>query len=293
MSFQSTSKQDLVDAVNSKNSRTFKVTDFLFSDPKVVAGTWREQSTTRNTALRLTGAPGSGYQKSQVVTYDRLKLSDLTNIAGFAVKANRPATVHAMMDQLTYYTGIRFTTDDLEDLPITLDANGAGNAQLSAKPTSVGWIGSVMIPVTLGGIDFAGAVTTPTLLGLQYPNPEAVPGTDTMGSLYLYAYDFTAYDPDFMMQAPGVISSDFGDLLVTALKALDVSAGKNLWNNSAGSTAWSVQGATIVSNGQNQPTYPTNQNYKYVMALDLRSAVTIPKGRLYLHYNDPFDPNDF
>jgi hypothetical protein len=38
---------------------------------------------------------------------------------------------------------------------------------------------------------------------------------------------------------------------------------------------------------------PTNPNFKYVMVLQLAAQVTTPAGLLYLHYNDPFNPDDF
>lgn len=291
MSFQTQSVEDLIYYVNAKNGTTLAKADLNFSAPKVVSGSWQEQFTAKNTAIRLMSTEASQYQGRQVVLYDRLNFASLANIAGWKVKAYQPVTTHDLLPAIKYYTGINLTVDDIEDLPITLDGQGAGNAQISAKPTSIGWIGSVMLPVTLGGIALSEELTNADLAGLNYPT--ANPGNDTMGPVYLYGYDFSAYTVDLIDMPTGVLNGANASILVTALQTLDVGTGKTLWNTNAGSTTWSIEGATIVSNGLNNPSLPTNPAYKYVMAIDLRGDVTIPTGRLYIHYNDPFDPEDF
>lgn len=277
--------------LNAKNpTANLQEADLTFSNPKVVAGTWLEGVTSKNTAIQLTAKPSAAYQGSNIYKYDRLNLASLASIAGVQIKADNPSTTWDVLKSLEYYSGVRLTQDDVEDLAIVND-NGTLSAVLSAKTTSIGWIGSVSITVQAGGAFIDQDLTNPDLQGLNYPTNN--PGTDIMSSVYLYGYDFTTYVADLIDLQPGVITDTVAGKLVTALQTLDVSSGKALWNASSSSTAWSLQGATVVSNGLNSSSLPTNQSYKYVLALDLRNDVTTPVGRLYFHYNDPFNPNDF
>jgi hypothetical protein len=291
MPFQVASKDDLVALVNAKNSTAFTVADFDYSNPRVVAGSWQEELTDKNTAVRLLASEASIYQGNVIVLYDRLSLNSLAQISGWRVSADEPATTHDLIDAIAIYTGIRFTTDDIEDLAITLDGTGAGTAVISAKPNSLGWIGNVNLPVTKGGALLDDQITTPLLEGLNYPSAS---DADTYAEIYTYGYDFTSYTEQLIDLEEGTeLTGTDLTAVRDMLAAVDISSGKTLWNTDAGSTTWSLAGAQIVKNGLNSPTLPTNPNYKYVLGLQLRGDLTVPKGTLYMHYNDPFDPNDF
>ena len=290
MSYQLKSKASFLQYLNAANASALVEADLDFSNPKVVAGTWREGQTAHNTAIQLSAKASAAYQGNKVITYDRLNLASLANIAGVKIVANNPNSTYDILNNLKYFTGVDLTSDDVEDLPyVTVGSDRA--IVLSAKPNSVGWYGSVQFTVVPGGAPLDASLTTTNLLGLNYPTNN--PGADTMASVYLYGYDFTAYTSDLINLVSGALADADATKIMNMLKAKDVSAGKTLWNVDSGSTAWSLQGATIVSNGLNSSSLPTNQNYKYVLAIDLRGAVTIPTGRLYFHYNDPFNPNDF
>jgi len=291
MSYQLPDQDSILSYVNALNGTTFKAGDVTFSNPQVVNGTWREQATAHNSAVRLVGVEARGYQGRQVVLYDRLDISSLTHIPGFRVLADDPATVHDLLETIQLYTGIRFSVDDLEDTPVFIDTDSKRKAVLSAKPNSLGWVGSLQVEVGQGGILIDENVTMTDLPGLNYPTAS---DADTYGLVYTYGYDFTAYFDTLIAIEEGALPNETADVLVTALKALDVSAGATLWNNTPGQTAWCLNGATVVYSGLNDPeTMPTNPLYKYVVALTLASGVTTPAGTLYFHFNDPFNPDDF
>lgn len=294
--FQLPSKADIVRGLNSANGTSFLLSDLAFSNPKVVSGSWQGIASTRNTAIRVTAASAS-YQGSKVIQYNRLDLGQLANLHGIErLAAWEPKSTWDLLDPLAFYTGIKFDQTDLQNLPITLNADGSGQAQLSADPNSLGWIGSVVLSFVKGGVGLDSALTTTNLDGLNYPVSDAVapPTSAIQGPVYLYPYDFTSWQNTLLTYAPGVLSSNQADFLVAAIKAVDVGSGKSNWVNDSTSTAWNLNGASIVSNGLNNPnTLPTNPAYKYVLQLQLAANQTTPSGMLYLHYNDPFDPNDF
>lgn len=296
--FQYPSLNDLVRAINAANGTSFLTTDLSFSNPKVVAGTWQGNNSDRNTAIKAVAA-APAYQGSQVVLYNRLDLAQLANFPGWKLKLNNPAQTYDALPQLKYYFGIAFAQADLQNLSVTVGGDGSGTLNLVADPNSLGWQGSVALPFTLGGAPLDVAAATTQLPGLNYPvsDPPSVPGTSVYGPAYLYPYDFTNYTPTIINYTPGVLTTTQADFLVASLKAIDIGTGAAIWNDTTTGgtfTTWNLTGATIVSNGLNDPVNnPTNPAYKYVMVLQLRSDVTIPTGLLYLHYNDPFNPNNF
>jgi hypothetical protein len=294
--FQIPSLTDLLNAINAANGTSFLLTDLSYSQPKVVAGTWQGLSSDRNTAVKVT-AVASQYQGSQVILYNRLDLGQLANLPGIAnLAVTGPLHTWDILPQLLYYTGIQFIQGDLQNLPITLNGDGTGQVQLSADPNSLGWQGSVMLNVVSGGVLIDAAASVTQLPGINYPVSDALapPASATYGPAYLYPYDFTTYQPTFLTYAPGACTQAQLDYILAAIKALDVGAGTTLWVDTGANTAWNLTGATILSNGLNNAAVtPTNPAFKYVMALQLAASVPQPAGVLYLHYNDPFNPNNF
>ena len=277
-------------SLNAANSTAYTVNDFTFGVPQVLSGTWQGQVTTRNTGIKLTAQSGSAYQGKVNLTYDRLNLASLTaaNLPGFKCSAYQVTSVFGLLPMLQYWTGIQFTTDDLEDTALTDNGDGTQSTTLKAKVGSLGWIGQASLTITKGAAPIDQLVTVTSLNGLNYPTAN---DTDTYAQLYLYPYDFTSYFSTLSVLAPGVVNSTQANALRDMLLAVDTGAGKALWVNTAGVTAWNLAGATVVSNGLNSQSLPTNSSYKYVLGLRLDPTVLTPAGLSYLHYNDPFDAN--
>lgn len=274
--------------VNLANATAYTLTDLLVSKPQVVSGSWHEQVTLKNTVVRLSAAPGSPYKGNKQVVYDRLNLANLAGMKGFSVYAYQIPDVHGLIPAIANYTGLHFSTADLNNVSLVDNGDGNLKAVLTAHPDSIAWIGSVELIVKPGGVPLDQAVGVPNLPGLNYPTAN---DQDTFGAVYLYGYDFTTYFNDIALLGTGVLSGINADKLVVALKATDISSGAALWTNTDGATAWNLKGATVVSNGLNSSSLPTNQAYKYVLALKLATGVLTPAGTMYLHYNDPFDPS--
>lgn len=288
MPYMTQSLPDVLAAINAANSTTYTANDIVFGVPQALSGTWKGQVTSRNTGIRISAKAGSAYQGKRDLTYDRLNLGSLTaaNLPGFQCSAYNVTTVHGLLPMLQYWTGIQFTTDDLEDTPLVDNGDNTQSTTLTAKVGSLGWMGQASLTVTRGAAPIDQLVTVTSLNGLNYPTPN---DQDTFGALYLYPYDYTNYFAALSAIAPGVITSPQADALVAMLLATDIGSGKTLWTNTPGATAWNLAGATVVSNGLNSPTLPTNSTHKYVMGLQLDPSVLTPAGLMYLHYNDPFD----
>lgn len=282
------SKLSLLNYLNAKNATTFKMTDLDFSVPTVINGTWRGVANPHNTAVRVTASASSIFQGTVVVTYDRLELKEIVKIPGFTLRADHPTSAHQLLDGLATFNGLNFTADDIEDSPITDNGDGTYSVTLTAKANSYGWVGNVTIPnFGQGGAPLDRVLSGSDMPGLNYPTSS---DGDVYGALYLYAYDFTDYFDLMMDLEEGVpLTAQQATDLAAAINALDVSTGAGAWNASSEQAAWSLQGAVPFLNGLNTPDLLTNSSYKYALLLDLRPGVTMPKGRLALHYNDPID----
>lgn len=290
MSYQSLSAADLLAITNAANSTSFTLADVDFGTPQVLSGTWQGNTTTKNTGVKITAKAGGSYQGKQSVAFDRLKLNDLAavNFPGLTLTGYGVTSAHGLIPWLSYWNGLHFTTDDIEDSALTDNGDGTRTVTLTAKAGSLGWYGSVALTVKSGGAALNTLVTNTDLNGLNYPTAS---DQDTYAQMYMYPYDFTPYFNTLALLNAGQVNAGTVTDLANAFKAVDLSSGKTLWNGSEVSTAWSLVGASVVSNGLNNTGLPTNPAYKYVCVIQLRPDVTIPAGYLYLHYNDPYNPD--
>jgi hypothetical protein len=288
-----TSRESLVQYINDVNNTNLKVDQLIFGLPGVIAGTWREDATDRNTIIRITATEDSPYRDTTLVVYDRLDTGKLNSLLDFKVKTYMPETTHDLLKPVFLRYGIFLDVEDFVDEPLVNvepDPEATPIYTLKAREDAVGWVGECRIVVGEGNAVLGDYLTVETLLGLDYP----VEGDGSSGSaiVYMYGYDFTPVKEVLESYPEEYIIDEFSEDLLAAIKQIDVNEGDDLWNLDPLSTEWSLHGAEVVYNGINDATLPTNNSYKYVMGIKLRGDITIPPGVMYLHYNDPFDPNE-
>lgn len=291
-----TSKESLVEYVNLANNTNLTVEELIFSTPSEIAGTWREDATDKNTIIRLTAKEESDYRESALIVYDRLDLAKFNQLftepRPFKVLAYQPATTHDLIKPIFIRYGIFLDKEDIVDEPLSnleTDPQLTPRYKLKAKTDAIGWIGECDIIVGEGNAILADYLNQPSLPGLNYP----VDGDGAEGSaiVYMYGLDFTPVKDVLETYPEEMVLDEFSTDLLDAIKQVDINEGKDLWNLDPVNTEWSLHGAEVVYNGVNDSALPTNQSYKYVMGIQLRTDVTRPPGTMYLHYNEPFDPD--
>lgn len=286
------SKQSLLDYINSANGVTrFNGFNLLFSNPQPTKGTWREETTTKNTYVKATASVSADFKGKAFLTYDRLNLADFSHFRPVRkLPCYKVTTVHQLLSNILYYYALKLGTADVEDDPLTLDGTGAGTITVRAKTTSLIWTGSITFDVIPGGALVDDFLKVTLLAGLNYPVDDFA--TQTSAILYTYGFNFSEWRDIFIPIPEGVLLPANAAKVADALKVLDKGIGALLWTaTDAVATAWNLWGAKVIHNGLNSTEYPSNQTYKYVMVLELASTVTKPSGRFILHYNDPEDPN--
>lgn len=291
-------KQSIIDAVNAANATTLKLTDVTFGAP-AVASSDVQSASGKNTSLRLTGN-GSTWSGSVVVNYIRRDLNDLTKLVGSKLKVAKVAQVHDLIKYLNYLYGMVLTTDDLENDPVALDENGAGQITIRAKAGSFGWIGSYALTLSKGDAIIDYALTDTSLDGLNYPTNQSAKG---QAPLALYGFDFTGSKATIdVMKVGDSFTSTANDAAGVKLAADITKLDSSGWAVGTSSSARNLYQAKVVYNGLNKPEFATNQNYKYVLMLqcpDGSGNNGVPTtayntaffGVFYLHYNDPEDAN--
>lgn len=292
MSIYKASKAILLEAVNKQNSLTVKDTDIVYSEPKDIRDTEQGTTADRNTLVKITGGfAGSNWSGKKNLFYDRLSLADLPSLIGDTIQMGTVETVHEALVGLNNRYGFVFETTDLANGPIFWEPDGqTGSVLLEAEPNSLGWVDTVTFQLVKGDESLTSAVTNVVLDGLKYPNGEmgSVTQSAIISEVYSYPFDYSEHRDTLLGIATGpLVTGDRINTVVDVLKKITGSA----WVATA-ATSWGLLNAQITYNGLNTPAYPTNKKYKYVMIIQLPATTTNIKGKLYLQYNDPEDPNE-
>lgn len=286
----------LLDHINCANGYTtvanyrFKEDSVTLSRPSPIEGTWREETTDKNTFIRISAKEGSDFKGFTTVTYNRLNLGDFVHFRPTRVlPCDRPSTVHEILPNILYYFAIYLDPSEVEDDELGLDENGYGTVTVRMKEDALIFTGELTFDVVPGGAFLPDHLINQELDGLNYPVDD--PSTEVSAILYTYPFDLSEHR-DFLVDIEeGIISDEDAEELAVYLSQVDYNDVKGDWNASDTSTEFSLQGAEIIYNGLNNLSFASNQRFKYVMQVQLREGVTKPTGVFYLHYNDPFDPN--
>lgn len=295
MSLYVTPKQSILDAANTLNGTSLLLTDIAFETPKVAPDDV-VTTTGKNTQVRINGN-GKTWTGTVVVNYNRLKLSDIITLTSNTLRVAALTSTLEVMNYLNYFYGMLLTTDDIKDEPVTLNEDGSGTVTINAKPDSYGWIGSVTLNLVKGDaiVDFA--VTDLSLDGIDYPTKQFAKG---QGPLVAYPYDFTASKDFIAAQAVGNTlmagtsspGSQLAAILTTAINNASFA-----WGATATAAVRNLHQSKVIYNGLNSAEFASNQDYKYVMMVQLSDGTaangvvgtfcTDFVGVLYFHYNDP------
>ena len=271
-------------SINAANSGLgLTLAEVQFSAPRANDATWQGETLTGNTLIRVTPNATSKYTGTTVVGYDRLNLSVLQTLLGGVVRL--PDSVTTVAAAIPYFDALYSLTmaaSDFVDGDITVNADSTRTLTLVAKDTAIAWVGTATFTVKAAPVSVNNVITNTVLDGYQYLHDT----TKGFAESYSYPYDFTAqFD---ILSTITLQTTDFTQL-AAALTAIT----GDTWVTS-GTAGFSLDGAVVLEAGINQATWPTNQNYKYAIVVQLGTTSTNLEGSLILHFNDPvetFDPN--
>lgn len=121
-----------------------------------------------NTRIELEGIPGRGYYGPAEFFYDRIALSSVQ--VSKPLRTEEELTVAVILKLFNAVTGLWVTEDDVEPFtPPDLQEGEEGEVTLTSKPTSKGFIGSIVVPVEFGRAWLDDAVVARNLPVLKHP----------------------------------------------------------------------------------------------------------------------------
>lgn len=269
----------VLSAVNSANSGLgLTLAEVQFSAPRVNDATWQGETLTGNTLIRVTPNGTSKYTGTTVVGYDRLNLSVLQTLLGGVVRLpDSVTTVAAAVPYFDALYSLTMVASDFVDGAIVTNGDGSRTMTLTATATAIAWIGSATFTVKSAPVSVNNVITNTVLDGYQYLHDT----TKGFAESYSYPYDFTA-----QFATMSTITTQTTDF--TALAAALLAITGDTWAVS-GAAGFTLDGAVVLNAGINQSDWPTNQNYKYAIIIQLGSTSTNLEGSLILHFNDPVE----
>jgi hypothetical protein len=272
MALYKTPKAAIIGAIKALNGVTLIESEYVFGAPVAVAPAGDGTNTTISITAKDTTSTFDG---TVTVRYIRLQLSDLLVLIPATVQVPAVTNTIDFADALNRIYGTNFTGDDIVNEAVNL-VDGVGTVTLNAKPTSLGWIGSVTFTIERGRLSIADYVTVVDLPGLNFP--DAYEGKP-FGWAYSYWRNYSpVHDLIDAMSAESPDWVNIRDVLVTMTGDPWVLTGQN---------RYSLEGATVAYMGPTSGASFTNDTYQKVLVVLLGEACLGYSGRLYFHYNIP------
>lgn len=265
--------EEIFEAIKAQNNVDLVEAEYVFGNPVVIP----TGPSGENTSLTITSKDiQSTYDGSVPILYKRLDLADLATLISTSIKGYNLVTIMDVANRLNQLHGLNFTTDDFEDGPAgTVDGNGT--VTLTAKATSLNWIGTIEFDVTQGARPLATFLTVTNLPGLNYPSPRV---DKPYAAAYSYWRDFSSNHAELDTVTAGSGQLDVLRQVLTAVTT-------DVWSATA-AQRYSLMGASVTYAGTTEGREDVNPDYERVVivALDETNSVGL-SGSLVLHYNLP------
>ena len=278
MAFYKNPAETLLQLVAEYNNLSLDPEDYDFSLPQVTAPP-ADSDASYNTLITLSSNnPAAPYIGSVDIKYNRLDLTDLETLIDIYVYSEKADTTYDVLEPLNNRYGLSLGSEDIEDLPCE-EKDGYVLITLQAKSSSLGWIGTLKIPVAIGNLVLEDHLLETHLDGLKYP-------TDDPTRPYAYFY---SYWRDFSEFYGSLVDYRADDPIDTNIVSMINEVTGDIWVG-AGENPFSLGGATIVSNRPTLEEPASNQEFDRVMVIRLDPTLcTGLSGDLIIHYSeDPY-----
>lgn len=257
----------LNDAVATPANISFGVPTLTTPEEKLATG--------KDVKCVITGI-GEKYYGSSEIFFNRIDLSTPFANQLVSIDFQLPATtLYDQMHLLNEEFSSTFTENDLENFTFP-EGETEGLITLTAKPTSLGWKGSVVLAYNM---DSPALVLIPDahLDGVMTPNDTTLL---EQASLRYSVRDFKVHRDWIDLQTPGLMDATQLEALRVILNGTDGTP----WVIS-GESEYSLDGAEIIYNGDDVE-YITNRTFANVLVVKLSNKSILCSGTLYLHYSN-------
>lgn len=264
-------------------SPALTLANVVVSKPAKVSGTWHSATTTKNTAVRITGIAGVNYTDSNYILYNRESFA--TYIALRGTQAALPMLIPGSLTKksqlvpfLNIYYGLGLSPEEIVEGNVVIPTDG-NNFTIRIDPTPENYqynVGYDFVCKATGNVAST-TVKTTDLSGLNYPSADL-----TVSQAYVFTYPLS-FTSEFATLSKLTVQSQVDDALA---KSLSNVTGLT-WTLAAGN--YSLSGAKISYAALNSSAVFANPDFKYVVTIDLGTDSAKMRGTLILQFNEPFD----
>lgn len=285
--FLQSNLQRVITAINTQNNLSLTVSNCIVSKPAPVSGSWREQTTTKNTVVKVSQTvPAVTYNGKNWVTYDRRDISTFLKLLPNSDKlaVDHPTKMSDLIRAINRRWGYGIELTDVIDEPIVLDGDGKATVVMVMHPESLLWIGSHTFNILPGDAMLNENVTTVALSGMNYPDGTNTVADASKGYAQPYSYQF-----DFTLRSTELHNVKVGTDLTGLVEALTYITGTTWVNTGAdANNTYTLDGAEVTYAGLNTSDRPTSSAFKYLVVLKMGAKSKL-SGNMYIQYNDKDD----
>jgi len=282
--------QAIFDSINSRNGTSILSEEVTLVLQPESGLTWLAEAGLGNTVLRIDALPTGRYSGDVLVAYDRIDATDMGAMVGnFLGIPDNITTIHAALPYFEERYGMVMYAEDWEDGAITWTEETGATWTMTASDESLTYIGStafrsIHLPEELGDLISDKALRSYEILREI--------GTQYFAEGLVYGIDFSLIQPALSsMTVSNYAPSELAALL-NPNTSIVWSANDNT-DPEAGPLSVDLVGSlynsTLEYNGVNSGYSITNQSFKYVMVVGIRTDSNVVIGSLIIHYNDEAD----
>lgn len=267
----------IVDAINKANGLTITPADVILEVSTNSQNDWLVEQGHGDTVVRVVATKEGSFEGETLVAYNRVPVQMIHNmVGGFCGIPNTVKTVHDALPYFNSRYGIGFYAEDIKDGPVTWTEQGA-SFTMEAADASLLYSGSAVFTSSILPDELANIVVETDLP--EYP-VYAIPTDKFFAEGLVYGVNFSNSEPELSAMTPETY--DINEILPILTANTNIA-----WTvEDNADSVGSLFASSMTYNGLNNGVDLANQDYKYVMLIQLRDDSNVVKGTLIIHYND-------
>lgn len=267
----------IVDAINDANGLSIVPSDVILEVSTNSQNDWLVEQGHGDTVVRVVATKEGSFEGETLIAYNRVPIQMIHNmVGGFCGIPDTVKTVHEALPYFKSRFGIGFYADDIKDGPVTWTESGA-TFTMEAADASLLYTGSAVFTSSILPEELVNIIVDTNLP--EYP-VFAIPTDKFFAEGLVYGVNFSNDEPALSAMTPETYDPAALEPILTANTNIQWTLEDNA------DAVGSLFASSMTYNGLNNGVDLANQDFKYVMLIQLRDDSNVVKGTLIIHYND-------